>query len=118
MTTTRDALRWSPRLLGILTALYLAVFALDAFGEGEGLGAALPGLLLHLLPTAAVLAVVALAWHRAWIGALGFLALATAYAALALGRPTWVLAIAGPLALVGVLYLASCVWPHPRTRRG
>lgn len=118
MTTTRDALRWGPRLLGILVALYLAVFALDAFGEGQGAGAALPGFLVHLLPTAAVLAVVALAWRRAWIGALGFLALATGYAALALGRPAWVLAIAGPLALVGVLYLASCVWPGPRGRRG
>ena len=115
MVTTADrALRWLPRVLGLLAALYLAVFALDAFGEGQPAGQALAGFALHLLPAVALLALVALAWRRAWVGALGFLALAAGYAVAARGRPDWILAVSGPLALVGVLYLASGMRPHDR----
>lgn len=107
--TAHTALEWSPRVLGILTALFLGIFALDAFGEGRGFLASLPGFLVHLLPTFIVLAVVALAWRRAWLGALAFAILAALYA-VSTRRIDWFLVIGVPLLVVSALYLASWRW--------
>ncbi len=52
-----NLLLWSPRVLGILMALFVGVFALDAVGEG------LAALLLHFAPTLLLLLVVAVSWR-------------------------------------------------------
>jgi hypothetical protein len=111
MDDARTALLWAPRVLAILTALFLGAFALDAFGERHGFWATVAHFVVHLLPAILLLATVALAWHRAWIGALVFLAAAALYAGMNPGRPDWILTISGPLALVGLLYLASWLLP-------
>ena len=79
------------------------LFALDAFGEG------IPALLLHLAPAILLLLVVALSWRWPWVGAVVFLALAAFYALNTLHRPDWILAISGPLSVVGVLFLWSAL---------
>ncbi len=114
----RRTLHWSSRALGILTALFLGVFALDAFGEGTGFWSALPRFAIHLLPSLVLLAVVGIAWRRAWVGGLVFLALAVLYADMARAHPLWILTIGGPLALVGALYLASWARPHAASPGG
>ena len=98
---------WAPRVAGIVISLFLSLFALDAFGQAKGVIASLPGFALHLIPAFLVLAIVVLAWRRPLWGAVAFLALATLYAAATLRRPDWILAIGGPLAIAGLLYLAS-----------
>jgi hypothetical protein len=107
----RAVLRWSPRLLGIGTAIFLGLFALDAFAEGHGFWAAVPAYLVHLLPSALLLVVVALAWRRPWIGAAAFVGCAALYAS-STRRFDWILLIGGPLAFVGLLYVAS--WQQDR----
>ena len=115
---SRDLLLlWIPRVLGIAVALFLAAFALDVFGEKRGVLATALALLVHLLPALLVLAAVAAAWRRPWVGALAFLGLAVAYAAMAWRRPDWILVIGGPLALVGALFAASW-WRAQRAAGG
>ena len=106
---------WSPRVLGIAMAAFLGLFALDAFQEGQPLAAAAAAFALHLVPALVVLALVAVAWKREWIGAMGFVGLAVLYAASVGGRLDWVLAISGPLLIVGGLFLWS--WRHHRHDR-
>jgi hypothetical protein len=99
---------WTPRLLGMLVTLYIALFALDAFGPGQEPGQALVGFAIHLVPALVVAAVVALAWRWEWVGAALCFVLATVYAlTLGLGHPLWIAAISGPLALVGALFLVN-----------
>ena len=102
-------LLWLPRAAGASVGCFLALFAFGAFtGHGRhDLATAIPAFFIHLLPATVVFLVVALAWRRPWIGALGLLALAALYAVVTRGRPDWVLVISGPLALTGLLYLAS-----------
>lgn len=102
-------LLWAPRIGGILVAAFLGLFALDAF-DGRSLGAAIPAFAIHLIPSALVLAAVAIAWRFEWFGAVVFLGLAALYAVMVRGRVDWVAIISGPLAVVGVLFLAS--WRH------
>ena len=71
------AILWVPRLLALTVSLFAGVFSLDAFGNGTPFLQALPDFLIHLVPAAIVVAVVALAWHREWIGAVIFTILTT-----------------------------------------
>ena len=111
-------LYWSPRVLGILTATFLSLFALDALGPGIPWTQAILGLLIHLIPTYIVLGVLALAWRWEWIGALAFLALSLCYVVLSGGREHWTayLAISGSLFAIGILFLAAWIVKIRNTR--
>ena len=110
MTRTSSwLLLWGPRLAGFAVAVFLGLFALDAF-NGQPILAALRAFAIHLIPSALVLIVVAIAWRFEWIGALGFIALAVLYAISVHGRADWIAVISGPLLLVGLLFLLS--WWH------
>lgn len=103
-----DRLRIAPRALGIAFALFLSLFALDVFETPAGFVDTAIALLIHLVPTFVLLATVAVAWRREWIGALVFGALGVAYVALVRGFPVATYAvIAGPALATAALYLAS-----------
>jgi hypothetical protein len=88
----------------MLFAAFLAVFAFDVFDEGFGLGETVIALLLHLLPSALVVILLAVAWRWEPIGALFFGLAALAMLVVSRGE-AWV--ISGPSLLVGLLFWAS-----------
>ena len=102
----KRALFWAPRMLCILFALFLSLFAFDVFGEGVGLWEAILAFLIHLTPVYLVVIVLAISWKREWLGAALFAALAVLYAALTRGREHWsaYLLISGPLLLLAALF--------------
>ena len=107
MTKSGSAmLLWAPRLLGIAMALFLSLFALDAF-DGRPFLTALPGFLIHLIPAFLVFVAVALAWRFPLIGAVAFTGLALTYAITARWRLGWIAVIGGPLVVVAVLFVLS-----------
>ena len=105
-------LLWAPRILAILSALFLGVFALDVFSEARSILDTVTQLLLHLIPTLMVLGILAVAWRREWFGAIAFSGFALAF----VGFPwrTHVV-LYGPMLLIAVLYLLSW-WQRPRTQ--
>jgi hypothetical protein len=112
---------WTPRILGLLFAAFIGLFALDVFGAGYGFWETIAGFLIHLIPTAIILAAVALAWRRPWVGAILFFALGVWYLVTAWGQFPWTtyLIVAGPAFLVGVLFLISwLVRPGPHASFG
>jgi hypothetical protein len=106
----RDLLLWSPRIFGILVALFLSLFALDVFNEGKGFREALPAFVIHAAPALLLLLVVAGAWRWEWVGGVVFVLLAALYSVIARQRLDWILVISGPLLVVGALFLLS--WHH------
>ncbi len=54
-------LYWLPRILGILFALFISIFALDSFGEGIPFPEAIVGFLIHLVPTYIMIVVLLIA---------------------------------------------------------
>jgi hypothetical protein len=114
MSATPDkAMLWAPRLLGFAISLFLSVFSLDAFEGGASLAEALPDFLMHLIPTAVLLGVVAASWRKEWIGAVAFAGLAVAYAIPAHAHLSWIVTISGPLLVVAALYAWN--WMHRRS---
>jgi len=100
MTKSFDTiLQWAPRIAGIGVALFLAIFALDA--------ETIPGLVIHLAPSALVLAAVAIAWKYPLAGAAALVGLALFYATRVHWRLGWVAVIGGPLVVVAALFVLS-----------
>ena len=104
---------WVPRLLAAAVSLFLGLFSLDALSGADTLAQAVPDFLIHLIPSAIILTVLALSWNREWIGAVAFIAMAAGYAVVARAHPSWIVAIAGPLLVTGALYAWS--WMRRRT---
>jgi hypothetical protein len=107
-TSSRRLLAWAPRILGIMVSLFVGLFALDAFTDGRPVMEAIPDFLIHLIPTLVLLLIVRVSWRREWIGGVSFLTLAAVYATtMARGHVDWMLVIALPLGVVGLLFLWS-----------
>lgn len=116
-TTTRRFLFWTPRLLCLLFAAFVSIFAFDVFGEHAGFWDTLLALLMHLIPTALLLLILAVSWRWEWVGRLLFPALGVLYIIAFWGRfpwPTYAI-LAGPLFLLGTLFLLG--WTQRQTLR-
>jgi len=115
---TERFLYWTPRVLGILFALFITLSALDVFVEGQGIAKTILALLMHLIPTAVIVIVLIISWRREWVGAIAFIALAVAYIIWQGGRfedvsrraSATYLIVSGPLFLIGVLFLINWIY--------
>jgi hypothetical protein len=99
---------WTPRLLCLLFAVFISLFALDVFGENLGFWPTVGAFSIHLIPTAIVLVVLAVAWRWELIGGALLILAGLGYTMMVLTghHPLgWILAIAGPAVLVGGLFL-------------
>ena len=107
-------LLWAPRVLAMLFAAFISIFALDVLGAGKTFWETMVALAMHMVPTAAVLLALAIGWRWQWIGGILFLALGLIYI-LVFREGDWIayLLISGPLFLVGALFLISA-WVQKR----
>lgn len=99
---------WTPRALGLMFTLFVAVFALDVFDGRRGLDLAV-ALAAHLAPAALVLAATLAGWRWPVAGCVLFMLLGCGYVVMVgLDRPaSWYLAIAAPAVFIGALFLAT-----------
>jgi len=100
---------WLPRVLAIAFALFVSLFALDVFSEQSGFWNTALALIMHLVPTALVVAALVFAWRWEWIGAVLFGGLGFLYALTARDHPDWILLISGPLFVIALLFLMNWV---------
>jgi len=114
---TKRLAYWTPRVLCIAFAAFLSIFALDVFDTPGGFWQKSLALAMHLIPTAVVLAALAVAWRYEWIGAILFPLLAILHLVTAWGRLHWsaYVVIEAPLLLLGALFLVN--WLNRATLR-
>jgi hypothetical protein len=104
---------WMPRILCILLAVFVSLFAFDVFGEGYTFWKTILALLIHLIPTGIILVVLAVSWRWEWVGSIIFSALGVLYIVMFWGRVKWhvyLLPISVPLFLVGFLFLINWLY--------
>jgi len=106
-TATSRLLFWTPRVLTLLFAAFVSIFALDVFDLGYGVWKTILALLIHLIPTGLILVLLAVTWRWEWIGGILFPALGAWYVCAFWGRFPWSVYVimAGPLFLLGILFL-------------
>lgn len=126
MVPTRDGrlLVWTPRLLALALIAFVSPFALDVFDGQHSLGETLLALAIHLIPTWLLIAGLALAWRRPWIGTVVYGLLGMAYIVFTVQRDMpavslpvkllWCATIAGPALLVAALFWVS--WQRQQHR--
>jgi len=69
--TSKRILFWTPRIFCILFAVFISLFALDAFTADGNMWMNLIAFLIHLVPGFILIAMLLLAWRWEWIGAAG-----------------------------------------------
>ena len=103
----KKALHWGPRVVGILAILFISSFALDVFEAGVPLASMLVGLAIHLIPSAVLAILLAVAWKYEGLGGVLF-SVVSFLPFFLLSNPLWVNAIlCAPFLLTGVLFIAS-----------
>jgi hypothetical protein len=115
MKTPQPLLFWTPRILCLLFAAFISLFAADVFAESLGFWRTVVALTMHLIPTAIVLIVLAIAWRWEAVGGTLLILAGLGYTMMVVKghHPlSWILAIAGPAYLVGALFLLS--WQYGR----
>lgn len=115
---TQSLIFWSPRVLVILLAAFASVFALDVFGESHGFWKTGLALLIHLIPTAILLILLAISWRLSWAGAILFPVLGLWYLGAFWGvfHLSAYLIFSGVPALIGLLFLADFLSERARAR--
>lgn len=104
-------LYWTPRVLGILFAFFISLFALDVFAE-YGFPEVLVALFMHLIPTFLVVGLLLIAWKWNLIGGLLYIGIGLFYIWLGWGKFDGItfLIIAGPVFLVGVFFVLNRIF--------
>ena len=107
--TMKQFLFWTPRILGIVFAAFISIFALDVFDQGYTFWETVVALLMNLIPTLAILIALAIAWRWEWVGGILFIALGIFYIISKWGMFPWsvYVLIAGPAFLVAALFLVD-----------
>lgn len=109
---TKRALLWTPRVLSILFAAFVSLFALDVFVEGISVWEAILALLIHLIPVYVLAIGIILSWRWEWIGAVIYGGFAAWYVIMSWSRfgPSVILIMAGIPLVIGLLYLYDWVY--------
>jgi hypothetical protein len=99
---------WMPRVLAMLFALFISLFALDVFGVGYSFWETVAALLMHLIPVYLILIALGLGWRWEWLGGILFIGLGILYIVVAQGFPLQVyLLVAGPAFVIGALFFVD-----------
>jgi hypothetical protein len=95
-----------------LFAVFISLFALDVFEENAGFWQTAGALVMHLIPTALIIVILAVSWRWEWVGAVLFCGLGAFYILWAWGKfpLSAYFAISGPLFVVGVLFLFNWLY--------
>lgn len=92
------------RLIGVVFALFISIFAMDVFTEEQGFWKTAAALAIHLIPSFFILLIIFIAWKFEWVGAVVFTLLGVLYVFTRQADPLAYVLIAGPLLLAGILF--------------
>ena len=111
---TARLLYWSPRIISVAFAVFLSLFALEAFNQVHGAGRILLAFSMDLIPALVIVAALIVAWRWEWIGAVLFFLAAVYYAWSWTVPPRhihWapIVGISGPLLVMAALFLVSWI---------
>ncbi len=104
-----NVLRWTARIISLVFAVFISIFASDVFSEEYSFRGKVVALLMHLVPTFFVILILMLAWRREWIGGIAYTIPGILYIVFAWGKFDWsaYAVISGPLFLLGILFFMS-----------
>jgi hypothetical protein len=105
---------YTPRIAGIIIALFVGLFSLDVFGAGGSVWEMIGAFILHSLPSIFMGVLLILAWRRPVIGFAAFLLVGIFFLRFLIGDPLMglgnLLLFAGPMLMIALLFWANWKW--------
>ena len=109
---------WAPRVICILSILFISLFALDAFDPDLSIWQQIGGFLIHMIPSFILLAALLIAWKWELTGGIIFIILGLLLSAFLythnyrMNQSVWlslgiVLMMGFPLVLSGILFVLN-----------
>jgi len=100
---------WTARIMSILFAFFISVFAIDVFSEGHGFWKTILGLIMHLIPTFIIILFIIISWQNELIGGILFTILGIVYIVFTWGKSDWrtYALIPLPLIVLGILFFIA-----------
>lgn len=116
---------WTPRIASIIFILFLAMFSLDVFDQGYSFWETVVGLFMHNIPALVLLIILLISWKHEIVGGIAFVLAGILYIAMIIINAlqgsfewymlSWILTIAGPAFLIGILFIVN--WLKKRSRK-
>ena len=100
-------LYWIPRILAILSILFMTIFSLDAFDGNESFGMKMLGFLMHNIPVLIILVILLIAWRWEFAGGILFILAFVAGTIVFhsfIGNPASLIVIT-PFLITGILFI-------------
>ena len=118
MKTSIKLLHWTPRIICILSILFVSLFALDSFNPDLTIWQQIGDFLMHLIPSFALLTLLIIAWKWEFIGGIILVLIGFGFSPFIfmhnykMNHSVWysletVLIITMPFVIVGILFIVS-----------
>jgi hypothetical protein len=118
MKTKLKLIQWTPRVICILTILFISIFALDAFNPEKTIGQQIIDFLIHLIPSFVLAIFLIIAWKNEFIGGLLFILVWFSFSPIIfihnynMNQSVWmslliILLITMPFLIAGILFIVS-----------
>jgi Na+/proline symporter len=103
---------WVARIASMAFSIFLSIFAMDVFNEGQGFVSTMIALCMHLIPSFSLILLLIFSWRKEWIAGLGYFTLGLVYLYIVRNRFDWssIAIISIPLFILGILFWIS--WHH------
>jgi hypothetical protein len=110
-------LYWSPRILAILSVLFMMMFSADCFGDGNPIGKQLSCFLMHNIPVFILTMVLIISWKWEMVGGILFilLTIAACYFFRVFSGNMGALIVLTPFLLTGILFILDDVYRNRNT---
>lgn len=118
MKNSIKVIHWLPRIICILSILFISMFAADSFEGGLTIWQQLSAFLFHLIPSFVLIGLLILAWRMEFIGGLIFILIGIVLSPFVfimnykMNNSVWmslfiILSITIPFIIVGILFIVS-----------
>lgn len=118
MKTNIKVLHWTPRIICILSILFVSLFALDSFGPDLTIWQQIGDFLMHLIPSFVLIVLLIVAWKWEFIGGIVFTFIGLGFSPFIfmhnykMNQSVWqsletIFLITMPFVVVGLLFIVS-----------
>ena len=118
MKTSIKVLHWTPRIICILSILFISLFALDSFSPDLTIWQQIGDFLMHLIPSFVLLILLIIAWKWEFFGGIIFALIGLGFSPFIfmhnykMNQSVWhslttILIITMPFVIVGILFIVS-----------
>jgi hypothetical protein len=99
---------YSPRILGILIILFMALFSFDVFDMGYSFAEALVGFLIHSIPSLILVILIIYSWKHEYIGGVIWIIVGVLFSIyFRFFKNPGVFIITLPLIFIGILFIIN-----------